>query len=156
MELDKATYDRQNGFLKRIGEALKAQGTRSVNEKGNCQYRGKDGMKCALGVLIKDEFYTPDMERATLMRHASGVKEDLDSTYGFDMNRRANLLDAALEASGVKREDFPLLDSIQTVHDLTGPDYDKPASGPEWYAEIRKGLRRIAIDKGLDPTVVPE
>jgi len=27
-----------------------------------CLYRGKDNLKCAIGCLIKDEFYTEDME----------------------------------------------------------------------------------------------
>ena len=45
-----------------VARHLLAQGCRSVNGEGNCQYRGTDGTKCAAGVLIPDEDYSPDME----------------------------------------------------------------------------------------------
>ena len=37
------------------------QGECSYNESG-CAYRGANGTKCALGILIPDELYHPDME----------------------------------------------------------------------------------------------
>lgn len=36
---------------------------------GGCAYRGNDGCKCAIGILIKDEFYRPDMEGYGLHTH---------------------------------------------------------------------------------------
>lgn len=38
-----------------------AQGKKSENEDG-CLYRGPNGTKCAVGVLIKDEIYRPILE----------------------------------------------------------------------------------------------
>lgn len=32
----------------------------------NCVYRGKDGLKCAIGCLIPDERYLPTMEKKTV------------------------------------------------------------------------------------------
>lgn len=36
---------------------------RSEDVYGYCMYRGGKGRKCAVGVLISDEDYNPDMER---------------------------------------------------------------------------------------------
>ena len=38
------------------------QGRKSVNSDGRCQYRYPDGDKCAIGCLIPDELYTPELE----------------------------------------------------------------------------------------------
>jgi len=38
------------------------QGRKSVNSDGRCQYRSPDGDKCAIGCLIPDELYTPELE----------------------------------------------------------------------------------------------
>ena len=40
---------------------LHAQGKPSI-VKGICRYRGPDNTRCAIGALIPDEFYTPEME----------------------------------------------------------------------------------------------
>jgi hypothetical protein len=40
---------------------LMTQGKKSQGA-GECLYRGPDGLKCAAGVLIPDEDYTPKME----------------------------------------------------------------------------------------------
>jgi len=38
------------------------QGRPSVNESGDCLYRGPDGLMCALGALISPSLYQPYME----------------------------------------------------------------------------------------------
>jgi len=38
------------------------QGVPSVSQYGKCFYRGKDGLKCAVGALISDENYNIDLE----------------------------------------------------------------------------------------------
>lgn len=40
---------------------LHAQGKPCI-VKGICRYRGPDNTRCAIGALILDEFYTPEME----------------------------------------------------------------------------------------------
>jgi hypothetical protein len=49
-----------------IGTFLLAQGRRSVSSDvssyGSCFYRHPDGLKCAVGCVIPDEFYKPNME----------------------------------------------------------------------------------------------
>lgn len=41
---------------------LLTQGERSINEEGNCAYRGRMGLKCAGGCLIGDDEYDERME----------------------------------------------------------------------------------------------
>lgn len=42
---------------------LRAQGQRALNDRGTCQYRADDGLKCAIGALIPDDKYNPNFER---------------------------------------------------------------------------------------------
>ena len=38
------------------------QGRKSIDSDGQCMYRSPDGDKCAIGCLIPDELYTPELE----------------------------------------------------------------------------------------------
>lgn len=73
------------------------------NSKVICAYRGFNGRKCAVGILIKDEFYHQGLERKP-----SHSKEVV----------------TALELSGI--QDTPevrrLLERLQDVHDHHPPD----------------------------------
>ncbi len=52
--------DKQD-IYNRVKAALLAQGSRSVSDTG-CVYRSTDGKRCALGHLIDDEHYSPELE----------------------------------------------------------------------------------------------
>jgi len=41
---------------------LLSQRAQSANLAGDCVYRGRNGHKCAIGVLISDEDYRPSLE----------------------------------------------------------------------------------------------
>lgn len=42
---------------------MRAQGRLSVTrELGECLYRGEGGLRCAIGVLIREDTYTPELE----------------------------------------------------------------------------------------------
>ena len=51
----------QEAFDK-ITKHLLTQKRKSVDFEGSCQYRGPAGLQCAIGCLISDEDYRPDME----------------------------------------------------------------------------------------------
>ena len=43
-------------------ESLKAQGERAIGTDGLCRLRGEDGTKCAVGFLIPDSEYSPELD----------------------------------------------------------------------------------------------
>lgn len=84
-------------------EHLLRQSERSVAEdSGACMYRGKEGLKCAVGILIPDEFYREDMEGLAvndLMVKFPSIRQ---------LFRDVNL---------------DLLDELQGIHDSHMPKY---------------------------------
>jgi hypothetical protein len=46
----------------RVREHLLSQMKQSIDEEGDCKYRGPDGLKCAIGCLIPDDVYTQELE----------------------------------------------------------------------------------------------
>lgn len=56
--------DAQEIFDKVATHLLK-QGRRSLTETGSCAYRGVNGAMCAVGCLIPNHHYSPEMEGGT-------------------------------------------------------------------------------------------
>jgi hypothetical protein len=58
------------------------QNERSVKfaDSANCMYRGDNGLKCAIGILIPDEEYTENMEGNGVVRLTSkyGITDHVD------------------------------------------------------------------------------
>lgn len=74
-----------SNMLKQAIEGLLKQGKKSEDEDGLCVYRAPDGSKCAVGMLIKDEYYRGTMEGET--PHDPCVHEALTSSLGHDLTR---------------------------------------------------------------------
>lgn len=51
---------------------------------GKCAYRGCDGDKCVVGMMISDEYYTPDIENNT--PSDSPVSSAVSRSLGYDLN----------------------------------------------------------------------
>ena len=100
---------------------LLTQKKQCVDAKGECVYRGKSGARCAVGCLIKDEFYSEDLEH-------NGVHSKIVSTAlaqsGIDILNDSDL--------------YCLLGHLQEIHDA-GEHCD-------WEEE----LRALAIASGLE------
>lgn len=77
-----------------VATHLLAQGAKSVGWTGECLYRGPKGLKCAIGVLISDELYSPEIEGASI------------SCLRFDVY-----------LPFINRDKFPFLEKLQRVHD---------------------------------------
>lgn len=92
--------------------------------KDLCAYRGVDGCKCAVGVMIYDEHYIKELE---------------------DKLARSSSVQTALIASGVPAwivgEEYLLID-LQLVHDLYPPEM--------W----RDGLQDVAAEFDLNTTAM--
>lgn len=95
--------DRQAVFDK-IRRHLKKQGRRSEKLPLFCAYRNEDGLKCAIGCLITDEFYTQNLEGQAI--EANAVLKAVAASLGTTLSK--------------KDKDF--LGELQTIHDEVHPD----------------------------------
>jgi hypothetical protein len=103
---------------------------------GRCLYRGPDGMKCAIGVLIPDEEYVEAMESLSISQL---LNEQIPHNKGFDLQPILPLLKARFEDV-----DPPFLNALQNLHDGCFVE--------NW----KKELRGFAVDHGLNSTVLKE
>jgi len=99
-----------------------------VDRNGNlnsCAYRSESGLKCAIGKLIKDEFYTYDLETLNVTHRA--VSEALAKS-GYEFNNDDHSLVS----------DTEFLMYLQRIHDTLKPQ--------SW----RENLAKSAITYGLE------
>lgn len=128
----------------RVATHLLRQGVQSrapSREAGYvCMYRGDNGTSCAVGCLIKDEGYNPQMEGVVVV--------DLTYLHPVYPRDKVDLLANALRASGVNTEDsssLTLLKNLQGIHDRTLPN--------EWVHELRRLAKELQLsDQVLDNT----
>lgn len=103
---------------------VKSSGPVSNCSVDKCLYRGPEGTKCFVGVLIPDDKYDPAFE--------------MNGVFDYTVGDRYPILDAA----GVDRSDADFAIGLQQVHD----DYD-----PSRWLEV---LQEIADEYGLEvPTL---
>lgn len=88
-----------------VKDHLLKQQERST-EGGACAYRGNNDLKCAIGCLIKDEEYRPNMEGNTV----------------------GELWEKGLLPASINEVDMYVLNCLQTIHDGEEPDY--------WHEEL--------------------
>lgn len=86
----------------KVAKHLLKQNRCSESPDGLCMYRGPRRAKCAAGVLIKDEFYSKDLEGSSV---ESSPK-----------------VRTALIKSGVRRSQLPLVTELQLLHDNDLPN----------------------------------
>src|SRR5690606_37517326 len=76
-----------------------------VDGEKECRYRGPDGLKCAVGHIIPDELYTPDLEGKLFARDGQPIE-------------CFNEIAAKLELT---RDNVLLLAALQDIHDFSEP-----------------------------------
>lgn len=106
-----------------------------------CAYRGEDGAMCAVGCLIPDDVYTPEIEGVGVSRLVAREHLVDDTT--------ANGLSTALERSGIDVYDdstVGLLVELQGAHDLNLFDFGLAA----W----ERKMHEIAAAYGLTVPVI--
>lgn len=119
----------QQEIFDKVMRHLLTQGERSVDREGHCAYRGDNGKKCAIGCLISDDAYNPDIEG----RGISSLEVKAALRYsGYDYL-------ASLSRTDTKAE---LLSSLRRMHDLILPR--------EWPTMGRK----LARAYNLSPAVI--
>lgn len=65
-----ATHNNQTVF-DYVCHHMAAQGRQSANE-GQCMYRSEEGLSCAVGCLIPDDFYSPLIESVSVYNLKGG------------------------------------------------------------------------------------
>jgi hypothetical protein len=112
-----------------VATHLLKQGRRSTYQGSDlmCAYRGVDGTKCAVGVLISDELYDGTMEGHTIYCLVDSP------AWGLPEWMRANQ---------------NLLTDLQNAHDITG---NWRAS-----VVMRRALDKVAADNNLSADVLDE
>ena len=87
-------------IVKFVRDKLLAQGCKSMDEGGhNCRYRGVEGNKCAIGYLIKDEYYKEKLEGRLV--EDSLVTEAVEKSLGVELTEHG----------------VDILKRVQTLHD---------------------------------------
>ncbi len=97
------TISNQDLFDKIVAH-LRSMTERSVDSNsGNCRYRGDNGNRCAIGGIIKDEFYHPDIEIAGKNSvTCAGVMEAVQKSLDIDELNDGN---------------FSVMRGLQDIHD---------------------------------------
>ena len=91
-------FNRVVAHLRAQGCAAKEWVTRSNGAKSNlCRYRTADGKKCAVGCLIPDDRYTPELEGKTATQEAVAA------------------------AAGLEGHNLQLATRLQVIHDWIDP-----------------------------------
>ena len=112
----------------RVTKHLLTQKKKAHNKPdGVCLYWTRDGLKCAIGALILEKYYSPHIEGATVLSISSNPT-GLDSIA----------LKKALRLSGISLAPKDLLSRLQRVHDNRPPQY--------WKGD----LEEIAIEHNLE------
>jgi hypothetical protein len=102
-------------IFSRVREHLLTQKQKSlsVNDSTACAYRGHGGLSCAVGCLIPDEYYTPEIEGLAI--------EPSWSAPAAAVRRLRRIL----RLSGIpvrNAQALRLLQELQVVHDECDPD----------------------------------
>jgi hypothetical protein len=97
-----------------VAKHLLAQGERAITENGACAYRGVEGRKCAIGCLIPDEVYDPNMECTSLSIGDLREARESDTKYGALFN----VLIASSLWDGRDNSRKAFLADLQALHDM--------------------------------------
>ena len=101
-------------------EHLLKQNEKSIDEFGECTYRGMGGTKCAIGALISDQYYSPDFKGHNVQRLE--IRRAVLLSFGICM-----FFGETNALSRIDKEHYgfrirELLEQLQFTHDCYEPD----------------------------------
>jgi len=97
----------------KVLNALREQGIPSRNDYGTCMYRGNHDLKCAIGHLIPDELYTPDIEKFGMIKLIEQVTFGEHVFVQFAINKLENIM----RQIGIAKPQYNFLLKLQVAHD---------------------------------------
>ena len=94
-----------------VAKHLLTQNAQSKSKTGYCKYRNENGLKCAIGVLIPDEVYSPKYEGTNItslleVHHGARISRYLKKTFNV-----------------ISYDDYNFCRNLQWVHDDSTPQY---------------------------------
>lgn len=114
----------------------------------SCMYRGDNGLRCAVGHCIKDEFYTPATEGAPV-----GVPVDGGRAWPDDDAAAAAVyiaLARSVAPAELTQRTIDMLRSLQMAHDA----YSEAAPLAQWRTDFAKKAHEVATVYGLSHAAV--
>jgi hypothetical protein len=135
----------------RVAEHFLGMSGPAQNHKGDCVYRTKDGDRCFVGALIKDEDYDPLIEGLSL-------SSDLTDEYLLTLDYRYRIEALMKTVMSSLTKDYPdlpesmpedvhtLLAELQVVHDNWPPSLSFAARN-----HVISGMIEVAEERGLSP-----
>jgi len=115
------TSFRQKAFNKAYIGLAKQKFEQSLDENTyDCLYRGPNGLKCAIGHIISDEYYNDDMEY--LIPFNVPVKEAVEKSLNMENLKESDLDFLCLLQECHDEYDGPVM--MQEALELFADDYD--------------------------------
>jgi hypothetical protein len=111
----------------------------------HCCFRNPEGLRCAVGCLIPEDRYVPELENGslgTIVEHLIALQEGHEDEPDFDGYDEA-LMETIAESVGLPPEEVPwgVLCALQGIHDGIAPG--------QW--EVH--LDRLALKHGFHPVL---
>lgn len=132
------TQERRQAIFDAAVSGLIAQGEPAIDEHGGCVYRGRGGLKCAVGMLIPDNAY----DEFRMEGHLVGSLIDMSELKGL-----------------FKSEDLLFLEDLQATHDDCVTDALLPTGVSQvdnvvWLSKFRFRAISLANVYGLSSDVL--
>ena len=144
-------FDKVAKHLLMQGEQAIGTHTTGGSKTTCCMYRTPDGMKCAVGCLIKNQYYTPEIE-------GLGVSASLEDAR-FSGKPYDSLVKALFRSNVIDNNDLKerttkctLLIGLQNIHDLS--DYSWEAQPRTHIERWKSRLRELASSYHLNDSIL--
>ena len=112
----------------------------SATDGKTCQYRSSEGLHCAVGCLIPDQYYNSDMEGCS-------ISDMIETEDEYDCHYKESIaLKRALIRSDINIGEEAIIDllkDLQRVHDDHEPE--------EWEKEFKKLEERYGLEEQDQP-----
>jgi hypothetical protein len=114
------------------------QGARSSDDQNFCQYRSPCGNRCAIGLLIPDEHYNPDIETLgiNIFQKTDDLLFEVCKQSGIDLNSKTV---------------FSLATDLQEMHDLFPVNREEKEDFVDY---VKRKSLEIAAKHDLTPLTV--
>lgn len=128
---------------------LRAQGKSSTGDNNECLYRGNDNTKCAVGHLIPDDEYSPDMEGVSVVYSGNFTADDIENEESETRHAQLLVSNVLRKRNCYSKEHCMFLRQLQSIHD----SYLRNIKIKEdWIKAFNKEMQDLALEYNLKYT----